>query len=125
MTIPFAAGKLAFGFCDICGFRYNLRELKKLVIKTKVTNILACPQCWVPDQPQLMLGAFPVEDPQALENPRPDNSFYEDSSSGAGGSRMIFWGWNPVGGARGVDSGLTIDPLRGISSVGTVTIIAT
>ena len=26
----FASGKLAFGFCDICGFRYNLNELKEL-----------------------------------------------------------------------------------------------
>ena len=29
----FASGKLAFGFCDICGFRYNLDELKELKAK--------------------------------------------------------------------------------------------
>ena len=40
----------------------------------------------------------------------------------ATGSRVIQWGWNPVGGARGFDSDLTPNNLIGKSQVGTVTI---
>jgi len=36
------------------------------------THIKACPECWNPDQPQNRLGEFPVSDPQAIRNPRPD-----------------------------------------------------
>lgn len=120
MPNQFASGKFAIAECDVCGFRYKLKELKPLVIKTKNTNILACPTCWVPDQPQLQLGMFPVNDPQAVRNPRPDTSYYEPGNNGAGGSRMIFWGWNPVGGSR--DDGLTPNPLVAQGQVGTVTV---
>ena len=41
------------------------------------------------DQPQLQLGKIRMDDPQALRNPRPDQSLDE--------SRMLF-AWNPVGG---------------------------
>ena len=75
----FASGKIAISECDICGFRYKLKELKQLVIKTKNVNILACPECWNPDQPQLQLGMYPVDDPQALRNPRPDFPGYPES----------------------------------------------
>lgn len=75
----FASGKTALSECDICGFRYKLRELRSLVVKTRTTNILACPECWNPDQPQLQLGMYPVEDPQALRNPRPDFTGYPQS----------------------------------------------
>jgi len=125
MTIPFAAGKHAFGFCDVCGFRYKLGELRKLVVKSKLTETLACPQCYEEDQPQLMLGSFPVEDPQALRNPRPDTTYYTNGSDGSGGSRVLEWGWNPVGGARSIDSGLTPNSLSATTAVGTVTIVTT
>jgi len=72
MSNRFARGKHAFGFCDICGFRSALGDLKPLVIKMKVTNILACKECWNEDHPQLRVGMYPVYDPQALRNPRPD-----------------------------------------------------
>jgi len=45
--------------------------------------------------PQLQLGMYPVNDPQAVRQPRPDTSYYEEGNNGAGGSRMIQWGWNP------------------------------
>ena len=88
----FATGKRAISECDRCGFRFKLKQLKKEVLKTKERNVLVCPRCWDPDHPQLQLGMYPVEDPQALKNPRPDRSY--DSS------RSIQWGWNPVGGSR-------------------------
>jgi hypothetical protein len=112
----FASGKWAIAECDRCGFRYKLKELKKLVIKTKNINLLVCPTCFEPDQPQLQLGMYPVYDPQALQNPRNDKSYLQAGLTGlqiftvdvntdevdafgtpTGGSRQIQWGWNPVG----------------------------
>ena len=75
MGNPFAVGKHAFGFCDRCGFRYDLPDLKTLTIKTKNVNLRVCLECWEEDHPQLQLGMYPVNDPQALRNPRPDTSY--------------------------------------------------
>lgn len=116
MPNRFASGKWAISQCDRCGFRYKLKELRRLVIKTKTTNILVCPTCWDPDQPQLQLGMYPVDDPQAIRNPRPDVSYWQAGLNGiqikdqtvpndnvqafgtpSEGSRVIQWGWNPVG----------------------------
>jgi len=130
MSNRFANGPRAFGFCDVCGFRFDLKRLKNLVVKTKRTEIRACPQCYVPDQPQLLLGSFPVNDPQALRDPRPDtNTWYQsgplaDGGIG-GGSRVIEWGWNPVGGSRGFDAPLTPNTLVAVGQVGTVTVSVT
>ena len=97
----FASGKNAISECDRCGFRYKLKELKALTIKTKNVNILVCPTCWEPDQPQLQLGMYPVNDPQAVRNPRPDNSYVVSglniNGDQSGGSRVTQWGWNPIG----------------------------
>lgn len=122
MPSRFASGKHSIAECDICGFRYKLTQLKTLVIKTKNVMIKACPECWNPDHPQLQLGMYPVNDPQAVREPRPDVSYYEQGNDGAGGSRVIQWGWNPVGGARGPDDGLTPNDLVAIGQVGTVTV---
>lgn len=75
----FASDRRAISECDICGFRYKRKELKELIIKTKNVNVLACPECWNPDHPQLLLGMFPVDDPQAIRNPRPDFTGYPQS----------------------------------------------
>lgn len=114
----FASGKIALGECDVCGFRFKLKELKALTIKQKRTNIMACPQCWTPDQPQLMLGTFKIEDPQALRNPRSDSNQLE-------ASRDIQWGWNPVGGSRAYADDLTPNPLVATGEVGTVLVATT
>jgi hypothetical protein len=133
----FASGKNAISECDRCGFRYKLKELKKLTIKTKQVNILVCPTCWEPDQPQLQLGMYPVDDPQALRNPRRDNSYYQSGYNGlqltlntdfgtiSEGSRIIQWGWAPIGGARADDSGLTPNDLIGQGQVGNLTVTIT
>jgi len=125
----FASGKIAIAICDRCGFRFRLRELRKLIIKTKQVNILVCKNCWEPDQPQLQLGMYPVDDPQALRNPRNDNTYYQsgvlaDGSIG-GGSRNIQWGWNPVGMSQSFDAALTPNNLVGLGQVGTVTVVIT
>jgi len=125
MPNRFASGKHAISQCDRCGFRYKLKELKELVIKTKNINILVCSTCWEPDQPQLQLGMYPVDDPQAIRNPRPDTTYFAPGNDGAGGSRMIQWGWAPIGGSRSIDAGLTPNDLVSRGDVGTVTIAVT
>jgi hypothetical protein len=72
MSNRYASGKKALAICDVCGFQYKLRELKSLIVKGRDTNVKACPECWNPDHPQLHLGEYPVDDPQAIRNPRPD-----------------------------------------------------
>ena len=123
----FASGKIAIAICDRCGFRYRLRELRELVIKTKKVNMLVCPECWEADHPQLQLGMFPVDDPQALQNPRPDSSYRQSGLTSTGtigeGSRVVQWGWNPVGGSGGILDGLTPNSLIATGQVGTVTVI--
>jgi hypothetical protein len=126
MPNRFASGKYAISQCDRCGQRYKLKQLKKLTIKTQQVNIMVCPECWEPDQPQLSLGLYPVDDPQAVRNPRPDTTYVQsgievDGSIG-GGSRQIQWGWNPVGGARLFDTGLTPNNLIAGGYIGTVTV---
>lgn len=143
MPSKYSSGKNAIAQCDRCNFRYKLKQLKRLVIKTKNVNILVCPECWEPDQPQLSLGLYPVNDPQAVRNPRPDSpSYYQSGLNGLqtivqtgplttetgvplGGSRVIQWGWGPVGGSRLNDAGLTPNDLVGIGNVGTVTVTTT
>lgn len=103
MTIRFADGKHALAECDRCGVRVPYKELKRQFYALHDTGLLMCPDCWDPDHPQLQQGKWPVNDPQALRNPRPD--------TGLTASRGFF-GWNPVGGL-----GLSMD-----AQVGTVTI---
>jgi len=126
MANRFASGKRAIAICDRCGQQFKLVELKKEIIKTKTYNLLVCKSCWDPDQPQLQLGMYPVDDPQALRNPRRDTTYYTSGPMpdgyNSGGSRDIQWGWAPVGGASFFDVGLTPNYLVGTTSVGTVTI---
>jgi hypothetical protein len=129
MPSKFASGKYAIAECDRCGQRYKLSELKKEVIKTKLFQIKVCPSCWDPDQPQLSLGLYPVNDPQAVREPRPDVSYQVSGNLAdgynAGGSRIIQWGWNPVGGSEYFDAALTPNNLALGVSIGTVTISTT
>ena len=121
MTNRFANAPKAFGFCDYCGFRFPLKKLKNLIVKTERVNYKVCAQCWTPDQPQLQLGMYPVADPQAVRDPRPDtNTWYVDS-----GSRNIQWGWAPVGGSKAFDDPLTPNWLASIGQVGTVQVSVT
>ena len=129
MSNRFASGKRAIAQCDICDFRFPLKELRTLVVKTKNINLLVCRECWSPDHPQLQLGMFPVSDPQALRNPRPDRSYLlggpGPEGDPTGGSRIIQWGWAPVGGSRANDDGLTPNNLALQITLGTVTVVTT
>jgi len=116
-----------------------LKELRIQILKTKPYNIKVCRSCWDPDQPQLSLGLYPVDDPQAVRDPRPDTSYSQSGNNGLQtsinggtgpsgfgnpdmGSRIFQWGWNPVGGSRLFDNALTPNDLIGNTQLGTVTV---
>ena len=139
MSSRYSSGKNSIAECDRCGQRYMLKNLKKEIIKTRLFNIKVCPECWDPDQPQLQLGMYPVDDPQAVREPRPDVSYIQSGTNGLqiiltnstapngfgypeGGSRVFQWGWYPVGGASNFDVALTPNYLVATTNVGTVTI---
>ena len=144
MVSKYASGKYAIAECDRCAQRYKLHELRIEIIKTKPYKIKVCKTCWDPDQPQLQLGMYPVNDPQAVREPRPDISYYMGGQTGLGtnpydsnvnnvddfgyptdGSRQIQWGWNPVGGASYFDRALTPNSLIPVITISTVTISTT
>lgn len=75
MGSDFAAGKKAIAECDMCGFQYLLKDLRKTTWAGKILNFKVCSSCWDPDHPQLMLGKYPVYDPQAVREPRPDTTY--------------------------------------------------
>lgn len=89
--MSYAAGKYAFGYCDLTGFRYPKKDLIPQIVNQRPTGLLVGRDVWDPDQPQLQLGKVRTNDPQALRNPRPDQSQEE--------SRRLF-AFNPVGGGN-------------------------
>lgn len=93
MTTQYAAGKRALAICDRCGRTCKYRELKYQIFNQQNQQIRVCPSCLDQDEPQLQVGRIPVNDPQALYQPRPDTgiSGNEDTNS-----RWLF-AWNPVG----------------------------
>ena len=138
----FASGKHSIAECDRCGFRFKLHELKREVVKTKNYELLVCRNCWDPDQPQLQLGMYPVDDPQGVRDPRPDRSYWASGMTGlqiligngpsieqqgyqGEGSRNTQWGWNPVGGSKFFDDALTPNNLALTVEIGTVTVVTT
>ena len=139
MPNRFASGKYAIAECDRCSFRFKLAVLRNEVVKTKPFKIKVCRACWNPDQPQLQLGMYPVNDPQAVRDPRPDVSYKVSGQNGLqllptdsltqdgfgfpeSGSRIFQWGWSPVGGASSFDAVLTPNYLVAVTFVGTVTV---
>ena len=125
----FASGKYSIAECDRCGQQFKLKKLKFEVIKTKLYQLKVCEECWDPDQPQLQLGMYPVDDPQGVRQPRPDTTYVTSGINAggnlSGGSRDIQWGWAPVGGASFFDSVLTPNYLVATTNVGTVTVSVT
>lgn len=142
MPSKYSSGKYAIAECDRCDQRYMLKDLRIQTLKTKPYKVKVCKTCWDPDHPQLQLGMYPVNDPQAVRDPRPDVSYYSSGNSGlytsqvasnstanAGypelGSRVIQWGWAPVGGASQFDTLLTPNDLIALGEVNSVTISTT
>lgn len=84
----FASGRWALGTCDMCAGIYKLNDLNVEIYNQRPTGFLVCDDCLDVDHPQLQLGRFPINDPQALRNPRTDTYLVE--------SRALF-GFAPVG----------------------------
>ena len=129
MANRFASGKYSIAMCDRCGQQFKLKKLKTEIIKQRKYELRVCPECWDPDHPQLMLGTFPVDDPQALRVSRRDTTYVASGITSDGsigeGSRNIQWGWNPVGMSQNFDAQLTPNNLVAVGFVGTVTVTTT
>jgi len=85
----FASGKKSIAYCDRCSFEYPYNDLKFEIFNQKRTGYRVCDECLDVDQPQLQLGKYATDDPQALLNPRPDRGLTE--------SRR-FSAFDPIGG---------------------------
>lgn len=68
-----------------------------------------------PRSPSVKVREFPVNDPQAIRDPRSDSAELTES-------RDTQWGWNPVGVGRD-PFGLAPNDLVGTGKVGTVTVV--
>ena len=138
----FSSGKNSIAQCDRCDQRFKLHQLRIEIVKTKPYQLKVCNACWNPDQPQLQLGMYPVDDPQGVRDPRPDRSYVtggltglqidvgnlptqDESGTQSGGSRIFQWGWNPVGGSSFFDAALTPNNLVLTLELGTVTALTT
>ena len=66
--MAFASGKEAYGICDITGFRYKRREMKKTW-----DGLIVGSDQFSPKHPQLDPKPKP-NDPEAIRNPRPETS---------------------------------------------------
>lgn len=114
MVSRFASGKRSIAMCDRCGQRFKLHALRQEIIKGRPYNLLVCKSCWDPDHPQLHLGEQPINDPQAVRNPRPDTTYAQ--------SRDIQWGWNPVGGGNAYGSNVP-NELVAEAAIGAVSVV--
>lgn len=86
--MSYAKGEHAYGFCDRCAFRYDLKELKSETVNGVPQSNLVCPECWDEDHPQNFLWRVKVDDPKPLRVTRPDQSQLDSQA---------LWSWNPVG----------------------------
>ncbi len=82
--MAYASGKYAYGICDISGFRYKLKDMKKTW-----DGLLVGPDQFDPKHPQL--GPFNHKaDPEALYDPRPNNDIEANGGN-------VFSTDNPIG----------------------------
>lgn len=129
MSTKFSSGKYSIAMCDRCGQKFKLHQLTKQVINLVPTNLLVCAECNDDDHPQLQLGRYPVNDPQAVRNPRVDTTYVTAGPDTGGsptlGSRDTQWGWRPAGGAMWNIAPTTPNYLVARAFVGTVTVSAT
>ena len=89
--MSYANGKYAFGYCDRTGFRYKLKDMVEQYEGGRPTGLRVGRDVVDKDQPQLQLGRFNTNDPEALRNARPDSTLAE--------SRRVY-AWDPIGGGN-------------------------
>jgi|TARA_R110002124_G_scaffold8160_6_gene44573 hypothetical protein len=103
MSGLYATGKRSKGICDRCGQQYDYLSLRK-----EWTGFKVCSECYEPKAPQLQPHA-PPPDPQALKDPRVDR--IEPFTVPVGEGKIF----PPSSSAAG---------LTGITSLGTVVVVA-
>jgi hypothetical protein len=69
-----AKGKYAYGFCDRTGFRYPLSELVEEFNNGTKTGLRVGKDIADGDHPQNFIGRVRIDDPQSLNDPRPDTA---------------------------------------------------
>lgn len=84
-----AKGSKAYGFCDRTGFRYPLADLVPQIENRKPSGLMVGKDVVDIDHEQLQLGRVKANDPQSLDDPRPEQTLSN--------SRYL-WAWAPVGG---------------------------
>ena len=109
----FASGKYAIAICDRCGFQYPYNQLRFEISDQKRTGFRVCPECLDEDQPQLQLGQYPVNDPQALRNARTDTSLDASRRLSA---------WDPIGGWDSADGASSLNNMVMRGELGNITV---
>jgi len=89
--------KYSYGYSDRSGFQYPTKDLVEQFENRKPTGLLVGKDELDIDHEQLQIGEVDANDPQTLDNPRPDQ--------GVDASRALF-SWNPVG-AVGLSMSMT------------------
>ena len=82
-------GKLAYGFSDRSGFRYDLKDLVPQYENLRPNGLLVGKDEVDIDHEQLQLGRVDASDDQTLDDPRPDQDIASSRALGA---------FDPVGG---------------------------
>ena len=116
----YASGKYALGICDRSGLTFKLKDLYRQIIDGKDSGLKVSAAMLDKDQPQLWLGRFPINDPQALFGPRPETNLTEQ--------RDIVWNWAPVGDNNSLEGQYgfaTQTSMQAMGEVGTVTVVTT
>ena len=111
----YARGKYAYGFCDVTGFRYALKDLVPLIRDGRDTGFRVGFDVLDKDNPQYELGRMKMSDPQALRNPRPDTSLE---------ASRILGSFYPVGGGV-TELGSRTVGLDITGEIGRVTVVTT
>ena len=72
----YATGKKSLAICDRCGCREKHVLMAFQVVNSVRTGLRVCRDCMDQDHPQLRLNRLRIDDPQALQNARPESDKY-------------------------------------------------
>jgi hydrogenase maturation factor HypF (carbamoyltransferase family) len=86
--MSFVKGKYAYGYCDKCGSRWPINDLKFETENMVLTKRRTCPDCFDEDHPQNLLGKLRIYDPMSIKDARPETGI--ENSRG-------YFGWPQVG----------------------------
>ena len=70
--MSYSSGKYAYGICDKTGFRYDLKDLVFEFRNGSKTGLRVGIDVVDPDHPQNFVGRVKLDDPQSVQDARPD-----------------------------------------------------